>query len=99
MVTDDYKLKVFYRKERLNPYCNGRWSLTLLYFVTICRLNRLNPYCNGRWSLTMVEPTAGKSFNCLNPYCNGRWSLTLVKFVDKDRYVEVLILIVMEDGH
>ncbi len=41
--------------EGLNPYCNGRWSLTKIcvkFGETMYW--RLNPYCNGRWSLTRM---------------------------------------------
>ena len=39
--------------QSLNPYCNGRWSLTkIICQQTAKNMRCLNPYCNGRWSLT-----------------------------------------------
>ena len=35
---------------------------------------------------------------CLNPYCSGRWSRTPDDGDFKGDYVDVLILIVVEDG-
>ena len=82
----------------LNPYCNGRWSLTEEVSFDnpfgLC----LNPYCNGRWSLTHLGWSSLFIWR-LNPYCNGRWSLTVLN-LNKYNYGNlVLILIVMEDGH
>ena len=40
---------------RLNPCCNGIWSLTNFEFLFASSLVKgLNPCCNGIWSLTGV---------------------------------------------
>ena len=35
---------------------------------------------------------------CLNPYCSGRWSRTLMTLYHSQLLLQVLILIVVEDG-
>ena len=63
---------------RLNPYCNGRWSLTGENFeywkdcfggVLILIVME-----DGHWQLLFTH--LHKNMGSLNPYCNGRWSLT-----------------------
>ena len=54
MVTDNIELAGRACYACLNPYCNGRWSLTLLTMWASWRDKGLNPYCNGRWSLTLT---------------------------------------------
>ena len=36
--------------------------------------------------------------SCLNPYCSGRWSRTIEGTIAGLVYINVLILIVVEDG-
>ena len=39
----------------LNPYCNGRYSLSYQFLEYEKRLTGLNPYCNGRYSLSCMS--------------------------------------------
>ena len=40
---------------RLNPYCSGRWSRTLINYCLCKQVLSLNPYCSGRWSRTRLQ--------------------------------------------
>ena len=54
MVTDDFSATECDAITCLNPYCNGRWSLTDKVETSVSDdMDSLNPYCNGRWSLTI----------------------------------------------
>ncbi len=55
MVTDIPNHYFFLLRKSLNPYCNGRWSLTLDDAMYGENPVGLNPYCNGRWSLTLAK--------------------------------------------
>ena len=61
------------------------------------RERSLNPCCNGRWSPTIYHHFVMMLPRRLNPCCNGRWSPTKL-FSTKEKLIEVLILVVMEDG-
>ena len=59
----------------------------------------LNPCCNGRWSRTLpLWLLTLLMHRCLNPCCNGRWSRTRVLNLVLTNEIDVLILVVMEDG-
>ena len=59
----------------------------------------LNPYCSGQWSRTSRVILWKTSMErCLNPYCSGQWSRTLVPFFNGKEHLEVLILIVVDNG-
>ena len=85
------------KRMRLNPCCNGIWSLTSAPVISAL-LKCLNPCCNGIWSLTRqwctVWPFA-KSVLILVVMEYGLWRRwTLQSSIQK----EVLILVVMEYG-
>ena len=82
----------------LNPYCSGRWSRTGEKVTLTDEVGSLNPYCSGRWSRTHAHLFKSRKYLCLNPYCSGRWSRTAVINRVELSVVDVLILIVVEDG-
>ena len=69
--------------KSLNPYSNGRWSLTA------CIKWRIS-YCILVLILILMEDGLWQSVRCtnrnkkwsLNPYSNGRWSLTVGKSLE-----------------
>ncbi len=77
MVTDIHSLCISHRMQSLNPYCNGRWSLTTDWnnwpkrILTVLILIVME---DGHWQLTDIKIRVNTP--SLNPYCNGRWSLT-----------------------
>ncbi len=92
----DIKIRV----NSLNPYCNGRWSLThsqtkIGWYPPVLILIVME---DGHW-LTKDSIKSSYLSKGLNPYCNGRWSLTVMIKKDLSVLCKVLILIVMEDGH
>ena len=85
-------------KFRLNPYCTGTDSLSILCMGLIKdSVLSLNPYCTGTDSLSCTKPllTSTKSIS-LNPYCTGTDSLSWKKVNTLQKFAEVLILIVLE---
>ena len=85
---------------RLNPYCNGRYSLSKANRRLRRMTNRLNPYCNGRYSLRRSSFGWDKSSHrvlILIVMEDTHWGLF---FIETNFYfIRVLILIVMEDTH
>ena len=58
----------------------------------------LNPCCYGRWSQSQAKHgKTSRLRTCLNPCCYGRWSQSM-DYHTININVEVLILVVMEDG-
>ena len=99
MVNDLKTISIMETYIRLNPCCNGRWSMTGEYRWYISqRLSHvliLVVMEDGQW--LFYEFVYDCEMDSLNPCCNGRWSMTFVRSC----YwciMWVLILVVMEDG-
>mgnify|MGYP007036996983 CR=1 FL=1 len=59
----------------------------------------LNPYCSGQWSRTCSTLVWSSSCtSCLNPYCSGQWSRTYDAWYRWYYFIDVLILIVVDNG-
>ena len=59
----------------------------------------LNPYCSGQWSRTLgMLLVSHFEDNSLNPYCSGQWSRTVLITYGSDSDINVLILIVVDNG-
>ena len=59
----------------------------------------LNPCCYGRWSQRLLSSLAKNMLKLsLNPCCYGRWSQSPAEPEVLEKFREVLILVVMEDG-
>ena len=39
----------------LNPYSNGRYSMSLIVFSLMANRTGLNPYSNGRYSMSVLS--------------------------------------------
>ena len=84
--------------NRLNPYCSGQWSRTIMKTTILSASVSLNPYCSGQWSRTYRMRNYTHREIRLNPYCSGQWSRTLTYWLKELKVREVLILIVVDNG-
>ena len=86
-------------ERSLNPCCSGRWSGTAWIYSECAGIISLNPCCSGRWSGTLEFYNVQLPTQSLNPCCSGRWSGTwLDEGTAKEQAMEVLILVVVDDG-
>ena len=61
---------------RLNPYYNGKYSMSNTNTMRCTELRGLNPYYNGKYSMSAAhKPAQHRSCIGLNPYYNGKYSM------------------------
>ena len=84
--------------ESLNPYSDGRYSMSwVLMLKVVPVLMGLNPYSNGRYSMRQASVKVnGVWHTSLNPYSIGRYSMGMLKIL-LGAALGVIILILMED--
>ncbi len=76
---------------------DGLRDYVIEYKYSYC--DGLNPCFNGRWSARKIKKNLQKSLQLsLNPCFNGRWSARAKGKDTSVEEVEVLILVLMEDG-
>ena len=84
-----------YPISRLNPCCNGIYSMRIGWFIGANDCLSLNPCCNGIYSMRKSTNYESKTIRGLNPCCNGIYSMSCLFLLCVVRYL-VLILVVME---
>ena len=82
----------------LNPCCSGQWSRTMLNKEEYGTPVGLNPCCSGQWSRTGLEKMMKADLGGLNPCCSGQWSRTVMNTADEFDFIDVLILVVVDNG-
>ena len=67
-------------------------------FLSLMVKNSLNPCCSGQWSRTHIRVVPPCASLRLNPCCSGQWSRTDEEGNYSEGEVNVLILVVVDNG-